>query len=193
MPAMSSKYLLVGLGNPGLKYRKTRHNVGWIVIDRLAKQMGSRFKKGRGPYEITEISIDNNSVILIKPLTFMNNSGQAVAEVVNYYNIELSRLLVILDEIELSLGRLRLRAQGSSGGHNGLGSIIQHLNTKMFARLRIGIGTEFAKKDMTKFVLSNFTRNEQKELDIIIDQAVDAVRSFIADGVDKAMNTINSL
>lgn len=190
---MSSKYMLVGLGNPGLKYRKTRHNVGWLVIDRLAKQIGARFKKGRGPYEIAEISIDNNSVILIKPLTFMNNSGQAVAEVVNYYNIELSRLLVILDEIELSLGRLRLRAQGSSGGHNGLSSIIQHLNTKMFARLRIGIGTEYAKKDMTKFVLSNFSRNEQKELDIIINQAVDAARSFIADGIDKAMNTFNSL
>lgn len=142
---------------------------------------------------MAEVAVGDNSAILIKPLTFMNNSGNAVAEVVNYYNIELSRLLVILDEIELSLGRLRLRAQGGSGGHNGLSSIIQNLNTKQFARLRIGIGTEYAKKDMTKFVLSNFTRNEQKELDTILDQAVDAVQTFMVDGIDKAMNRYNSL
>ena len=192
MPAMSSKYLIVGLGNPGLKYRKTRHNIGWLAIDRLAIKMGARLKKGRGAYDIAEFTINNSAAILVKPLTFMNNSGQAVAEVVNYYNIDISRLLIILDEIELGVGRLRLRAQGSSGGHKGLGSIIQHLNTNLFARLRIGIGTEYAKKDMTKFVLSNFTRNEQKELDIILDQAVDAVQSFISDGIDKAMNTCNS-
>ncbi len=188
---MSNKHLIVGLGNPGLKYRKTRHNIGFLVIDRLAKEKGARLKKGRGPYEIAEFQLDDRSVLLAKPLTFMNNSGQAVAELVNYFDIEFSHLLVILDEVELDFGRLRLRAQGSSGGHNGLGSIIQHLNTKLFARLRIGIGTEYAKKDMTKFVLSNFSRNEQKELDSILDQAVDAVLCFIRDGIDKAMNTYN--
>ncbi len=188
---MSNKYLIIGLGNPGLKYRKTRHNIGFLVVDRLAQAMGVRLKKGRGPYEITEFQIDGKSVLLAKPLTFMNNSGQAVAELVNYFDIDFSHLLVILDEVELDFGRLRLRAQGSAGGHNGLRSIIQHLNTKLFARLRIGIGTEYARKDMTKFVLSNFSRNEQKELDFILDQAVDAVLGFIRDGIDKAMTQYN--
>jgi peptidyl-tRNA hydrolase, PTH1 family len=189
---MSNKYLIVGLGNPGLKYRKTRHNIGFLVADLMAHKFGVRFKKGRGLFYIAECQIESHSAIVAKPLTYMNNSGQAVAELVNYYNIDPSRLIVIVDEIELSLGRLRLRAQGTSGGHNGLNSIIQHLSTKTFARLRIGIGTEYAKKDMTKFVLANFTRNEQKELDFILDQAVDATTSFIRDGIDKAMNSFNS-
>lgn len=190
---MSNKYLIVGLGNPGLKYRKTRHNIGFLAADLLAQKMSVRFKKGRGAFYSTEFQVEMNPVILAKPLTFMNNSGQAVSELVSYYNIEPSHLLIILDEIELPVGRLRLRAQGTGGGHNGLNSIIQHLGTKSFARLRIGIGTEYAKKDMTKFVLANFTRNEQKELDTILDHAVDAVLSFIRDGVDRAMNTVNSL
>lgn len=190
---MSNKYLIIGLGNPGLKYRKTRHNVGFLVVDLLAHQYGVRFKKGRGPYETAELNIGDNSVILAKPLTYMNNSGQAAAELFHYFDIEPSHLLIILDEIELPLGRLRIRAQGTAGGHNGLDSIIRHLNTKSFARLRIGIGTEYAKMDMVKFVLSNFTRNEQKELKAILDRAADAVRCFIQDGVEKAMNSYNGL
>jgi peptidyl-tRNA hydrolase, PTH1 family len=188
---MSDTYLIVGLGNPGRRYEKTRHNAGFMVVDRLAAVLGAKFKKGRGVYEICDVRCNEASVLLAKPLTFMNNSGTAVAELVRYYQIDFSRLLVVLDEIELPFGRVRLRRQGNAGGHNGLSSIIQHLNTTSFARLRIGIGTEFAKRDMVDFVLSRFSRNEQEELDSVLATSVDAVLSFIRDGIDNAMNLYN--
>lgn len=189
---MPDKFMIVGLGNPGRRYKKTRHNVGFMVIDRLADDQRVHLKKGRGTYEHGLWTYGGHSIILLKPLTFMNNSGIAVSEAVNYFNIELDRLLVVFDEIELPFGHLRLRRQGSSGGHNGLNSILQHLNTKMFARLRIGIGTEYAKKDMVNFVLSNFSRNEQKELDPVLDRSVEAIELFVDRGIDHAMNAVNA-
>lgn len=188
---MSDTYLIVGLGNPGRQYDKTRHNAGFMVVDRLAQELGGKFKKGRGAYEISDGRWNEASVLLAKPLTFMNNSGMAVAELVRYYQIDISRLLIVSDEIDLTFGRIRLRPQGSAGGHNGLSSIIQYLNTTSFARLRIGIGTEFAKRDMVDFVLSRFSRNEQEELDPVLATSVGAVLSFIGDGIDTAMNLYN--
>ena len=123
----------------------------------------------------------------------MNNSGIAVAHLLKYYGVELSQLLVIFDEVDLSFGRLRIRKQGGSGGHNGINSILQHVNSHKFARLRIGIGTEYAKKDMTKFVLSNFSRNEQQELEGILNTAVQVVLSFMNDGIDRTMNIFNQV
>ncbi len=189
---MTDKYMIVGLGNPGLRYKYTRHNIGFMVVERFAAQFGARLKKGRGAYEHALLKHGENSVILLKPQTFMNNSGFAVADAVNYFNVDINRILVIVDEIELPFGQLRLRRQGSSAGHNGLNSIIQHLNTKLFARLRIGIGTEYAKKDMVSFVLSNFTRNEQKELDPILDASVNAIELYLERGIDSAMNMVNA-
>jgi len=188
---VSDTYLIVGLGNPGRRYEKTRHNAGFMVVDHIAEMLGIQFKKGRGVYAICDGRWNEASILLAKPLTFMNNSGMAVAELVRYYQIDCSQLLVVLDEIELTFGRIRLRRQGSAGGHNGLSSIIQHLNTTSFARLRIGIGTEFAKRDMVDFVLSRFSRNEQKELDPVLATSVEAVLSFIRDGIDNAMNLYN--
>ena len=188
---MSDKFMIVGLGNPGSEYKKTRHNIGFMVADRFAQKFDAQFKKGRGTYDYTSVQIDGHTAIVAKPLTYMNKSGIAVATLLNYYSIDLSRLLIIFDEVELPFGRLRIRKQGGSGGHNGINSVIQHVNTKEFARLRIGIGTEYAKKDMTKFVLSNFTRNEQQELDQIIDESVQVVTSFIRDGIERTMNIFN--
>lgn len=189
---MSDKFLIVGLGNPGGEYEKTRHNIGFMIVDQIAKDASASFKKGRNAAVETSAHIAGQSVILAKPLTFMNNSGSAVAGLVNYYDIDLDRLLIIMDEVELPFGRLRVRKQGGSAGHNGMKSIIQHLNSKDFARLRIGIGTEYAKKDMSKFVLSNFSRNEQQELDFIVGTSVDVVHSFIRNGIDRTMNTFNT-
>lgn len=189
---MSDKFLIVGLGNPGGEYEKTRHNIGFMIVDQIAKDASASFKKGKSAAVETSAHIAGQSVILAKPLTFMNNSGSAVAGLVNYYDIEIDRLLIIMDEVELPFGRLRVRKQGGSAGHNGMKSIIQHLNSKEFARLRIGIGTEYAKKDMSKFVLSNFSRNEQQELDLIVNTSVDIVHSFIRDGIDRTMNTFNT-
>jgi PTH1 family peptidyl-tRNA hydrolase len=189
---MSDKFLIVGLGNPGSEYEKTRHNIGFMVVDQIAKEASSSFKKGRNAAVETGVNIAGHSVILAKPLTFMNNSGSAVAGLMNYYDVDIDRLFVIMDEVELPFGRLRVRKQGSSAGHNGMKSIIQHINSQEFARLRIGIGTEYAKKDMSKFVLSNFSRNEQQELDLIVGRSVDVVHSFIRDGIDRTMNTFNT-
>ena len=189
---MSETYLIVGLGNPGAEYAKTRHNIGFMVVDQLAAEQHVQFKKGRNSNEETRFQFNEKVILVAKPLTFMNNSGISVAGLLKYYDIALSRLLIVFDEVELPFGRLRLRKQGGSGGHNGLSSVIQHLNTKEFARLRIGIGTEYAKKDMTKFVLSNFSRNEQKELDTVLDTSVRAVLGFIRDGIDRTMNIFNT-
>ncbi|MBN1480470.1 aminoacyl-tRNA hydrolase [candidate division KSB1 bacterium] len=183
--------MIVGLGNPGAHYQKTRHNIGFMVVDRMVSQFDTDLKKGRGNCEIAHLDITGNSAFVVKPLAFMNNSGVVVARLLKYYNIDLSRLLVIYDEVELPFGRLRIRKKGGSGGHNGINSIIDYIKTKEFARLRIGIGTEYAKKDMTKFVLSNFSRNEQQKLDQMLAKSVNAVLSFVREGVDKTMTIYN--
>ncbi len=188
---MEETFLIVGLGNPGRRYEKTRHNVGFMVIDRLAAELGFQLKKGRGSYESGAGRWNDLSLVAAKPMTYMNNSGIAVAELFHYHRIELQRLLIISDDTELPFGRLRLRRKGSSGGHRGLESVIQHLKTNEFARLRIGIGAEFAKRDMADFVLSRFSKNEQEELEPILQKAVEAVLTFMRDGIDRAMNLYN--
>ena len=188
---MSDNYMIVGLGNPGSEYQKTRHNIGYMVVDRIAQEFNTKFKKGRGAYYYTTVIVEGHRTILAKPLTYMNKSGLAVAYLLNYYDIDLSQLLIVFDEADLPFGRLRIRKQGGSGGHNGISSIIQHVNSHEFARLRIGIGTEYAKKDMVNFVLSDFSRIEQQELDTVITMAVRVVISFIRDGIDRTMNAFN--
>ncbi|MBN1560753.1 aminoacyl-tRNA hydrolase [candidate division KSB1 bacterium] len=188
---MSEKYMIVGLGNPGSEYERTRHNIGYMVVDRIAQEFNAQFRKGRGAYHHATTVIEGCKTILAKPLTYMNRSGLAVAQLLNYYDIDLSQLLIIFDEVDLPFGRVRVRKQGGSGGHHGINSVIQHVNSHEFARLRIGIGTEYAKKDMIKFVLSDFTRNEQQELEAIIALSVRVVSSFIRDGIDRTMNAFN--
>jgi len=189
---MLDTYLIVGLGNPGRKYRKTRHNIGYMAVDTLLTASNSSLIKTDFYSEYAEISIDNNPVIVAKPQTFMNNSGLAVYELVHYFKINLNRCLIIYDDVDLSFGRIKIKGKGSSGGHNGLESIIQHLDTTHFARLRLGIGSDKAKKNMIRFVLSGFSRQERNDLDNVLEKTKKAVNSFIVDGLDKTMNLFNT-
>jgi len=186
---MSEKHLIVGLGNPGPRYSETRHNVGFKAVERLAEKLAFNFRAGKGEYLIASGAAE---MLLLKPLTYMNNSGLAVRHAVDYFDIELARLLVIFDDYQLPLGKLRLRPSGSDGGHNGMASVIQHLGTPNVSRLRLGIGAEFGKGEMADYVLATFSRAEQKLLPEIYDRAVEAINSFIADGVQAAMNKFNA-
>jgi len=181
--------LIVGLGNPGPKYRGTRHNVGFAVADELARRAAVEFEAG--PVDALVARWRVRDAMLAKPLTFMNASGQAVGGLVGYFKIDLADLLVVVDEVQLPLGRLRLRASGTAGGHNGLKSIIQHLGPG-FARLRIGVGRGDPKWDLADHVLSRFAPDERETMDQAIARAADAVETFLDAGVTAAMNRFNA-
>jgi len=185
---MSEKHLIVGLGNPGSRYANTRHNIGFKVVERLAGRLNLSFRPGKGDYLIAS----GAAVLLLKPLTFMNNSGLAVRHAVDYFGLDCLRILIVLDDHQLPLGKLRLRASGSDGGHNGMASVIQHLGTPEISRLRLGLSAEFEKGEMADYVLSTFSKEEQKRLPEICDRAVEAALSFINDGVQQAMNKFNA-
>lgn len=183
-------FAIIGLGNPGKEYEQTRHNVGFMVVDRLNERFRGSFKKSKSLYFSSKISLKNIPVLLVKPITYMNLSGQAVRRLVDYFKIEdLSKLLIVSDDFNLPLGTIRLRPSGSAGGQKGLQSIIQVLQTNEIARLRIGIGSPF--RDATSHVLSPFSRSEQKALPELIDWAADGVESFILSGIDIAMSIYN--
>jgi PTH1 family peptidyl-tRNA hydrolase len=182
--------LVVGLGNPGPQYRDTRHNVGFWVIDELARRLGvSDNWRERDEALVTRAP---GQVILVKPLTFMNLSGFAVSRVRQYYQIESADLLVIVDEVALPLGRLRARARGSAGGHNGLKSIIEQLGTTEFCRLRIGVGRGDARRDLSDHVLSKFAADEKDTMAAAVLRAADAAEMFVSDGIERVMSTFNA-
>ena len=182
--------LVVGLGNPGPQYRDTRHNVGFWVIDEIAR----RWQIGDGWRERDEALVVRKPglAILAKPLTFMNLSGFAVSRLRQFYQIEIADLLVVIDEAALPLGRLRARARGSAGGHNGLKSVIERLGTTEFPRLRLGVGRGDGRRDLADHVLSIFERSERAELESFIVRAADAVEMFVAEGIGMMMNTYNA-
>ncbi len=182
---------IFGLGNPGREYEMTRHNVGFMVVDALAEKIGFSFKPGRGDYLIGSGRHAGKEILLVKPLTYMNNSGVAVKDVVERYKIELRDILVICDDLNLPLGVIRIRQKGSDGGHNGLYSIIYHLKSIEFPRLRCGIGNLEKMKNMVDFVLSKFDGDEIEILNEMIAKAVDATLCFISDGILVAMNRFN--
>jgi len=183
--------LIIGLGNPGKKYQNTRHNIGFMVVNNLAGKLGLTFQQGRGDYLQASGLVEGRRVTLIKPLTFMNNSGLAVRQAVQFYKSDLSNILVIVDDFQIPLGVIRIRKQGSDGGHNGLASVISHLGTKNFPRLRVGIGREAPIDNWVSFVLSDFSREEIKLLEQIIPIAAEAAISFIVEGIEKTMNKYN--
>ena len=189
---MSEKYLLVGLGNPGKAYEKTRHNVGFMVIDKLAEDFKAVLKSSKFKSMVAEAMIGNKAALLAKPLTFMNNSGLAIGPLARFYDIPAEQILIIFDDVALPLGTIKLRSKGSSGGHNGLESIIEHLGTREISRIRIGIGRDNMPKDLSSYVLSRFNRAEQQELTRLISRASDASVVFIESGIDKAMNEFNT-
>jgi peptidyl-tRNA hydrolase, PTH1 family len=190
----NSKFLVVGLGNPGKKYIQTRHNVGYQAVERFAGKHQARFKAhSYVPGMVAEVPLESTNVILLKPVTFMNLSGQAVVGALNFWNLEPRQILVIIDEVELPLGRLRLRANGSAGGHNGLKSIIEQLGTKEFARLRIGIGRPADRTiDLADWVLQPFQKSELICLDEWLNKTVCAVEDWVQEGPTAAMNRYNT-
>jgi len=185
--------LIVGLGNPGREYRDTRHNVGFMVADEIAKRHGLTL--AMAPSQVPDAMIAKkfgpDAVLLAKPLTFMNRSGDAVAALTRYYDIAIADLLVVVDEVALPFGRLRARARGSAGGHNGLKSCIERLGTNEFPRLRLGVGRGDSRRDLADHVLSKFEADEQSALGEFIARAADAAEMFAAEGIGKVMNTYN--
>jgi len=185
--------LIVGLGNPGREYRETRHNVGFMVADEIARR--HNLTLAMAPSQVPDAMIAKkfgaDGVLVAKPLTFMNNSGEAVAALARYYDISIGDLLVVVDEVALPFGRLRARARGSAGGHNGLKSVIARLGTTEFARLRLGVGRGDARRDLADHVLSKFEADEQSALGEFITRAADAAEMFAAEGIEKVMNAYN--
>ena len=187
--------LIVGLGNPGLRYQNTKHNVGFRVIDALCEKTQSRQQVSRHTQTllcksfVVQATWHDTSVILAKPMTYMNNSGVAVAALVDRFEVPLSQLCVVYDDIHLDIGVLRMRQKGSDGGQKGMKSIIQHLGTNGFPRLRIGIGEPVG--DLVDYVLTEFSQAEAMEIESTVHRAVDAVETFVKDDILTAMNQFN--
>ncbi len=185
--------LIVGLGNPGSEYRDTRHNVGFMIVDALA----GRWRVGdewREKFEALQIktTVGDEAVILAKPLTFMNLSGQAVNAVAGFYKIDPADVFVVTDDVALPLGRLRARREGGAGGHNGLKSIIQHLSTPAFPRMRVGVGRGDNGRDLWDHVLGRFEAAERDTVSAAVLRAADATEMFLSDGIERVMNVFNA-
>ncbi|MBA7572159.1 Peptidyl-tRNA hydrolase [subsurface metagenome] len=185
---------MVGLGNPGLKYEFTRHNIGFRIVDSLAQDIEVEFKKVKSYYSlISRGMINNHKVMLIKPQTFMNLSGRAVSKVVSYYKMPLQDLLIVYDDLNLELSQVRIRKKGSAGGHKGIESIMQYLNSEEIPRLRIGIGNPSVNfnYDCMSYVLSNFNNDEKDKIGEVIQLSTEAIKTVIEDGFEKAMRKYN--
>ena len=182
--------LIVGLGNVGDKYCFTRHNAGFMAIDRWALDENASFKlDSKLKCYITKIKFNNEDILLIKPTTFMNLSGEAVRAVSDYYKIDLKDILIIYDDIAMDFGRIRLRANGSDGGHNGIKSIIKHMNSSSFNRIKIGIGPQIGPSE--NYVLQNFPKTQLEDLKTILDKSIEAAKSIITVGMEKSQNKFN--
>ena len=185
---------MVGLGNPGLKYEFTRHNIGFRIVDSLAQDIEVEFKKVKSYYSlISRGMINNHKVMLVKPQTFMNLSGRAVSKVVSYYKIPLQDLLIVYDDLNLELGQIRIRKKGSAGGHKGIESIVQYLNSEEIPRLRIGIGNSSVNFNFgcVSYVLSNFNNEEKNKIREVMQLSTDAIKTITEDGFEKAMRKYN--
>lgn len=184
-------WLVVGLGNPGLQYVKTRHNLGFMLVDLLANKLQTQVKREECRALIGRGAIENETAELVKPQTFMNLSGESISCLLKKENRSTNKIIVIVDDLALPFGSIRLRGKGSSGGHNGLKSIEHCLKTQDFIRLRIGIQPEHALTNTKNFVLENFSKSEFAELESILEKSADAVFSVITDGIEKAMAKFN--
>ena len=186
------EYLVVGLGNPGTQYLHTRHNAGFSQIDFLRRQCAAGPERAKFQALCSDVRIGGCRVLLLKPQTFMNNSGQAVAAAASYYQIPAERILVVFDDISLDVGRMRIRRNGSDGGHNGVKSILYHLESDAFPRLKIGIGKKpHPDYNLADWVLSRFTEEEEKKLSAVFEQGAQAISLIISGQIEKAMNSFN--
>jgi PTH1 family peptidyl-tRNA hydrolase len=183
--------IFVGLGNPTAEYAATKHNVGFMLADRLAKELSADIWREKFNSLVAESFFDGEKVLIVKPQTFMNLSGESVAPIVNFYKIGVENLVVAHDDMDLPLGMIRLRPKGSGGGHHGVESIIQHLGTQNFPRIRIGIGRPPENWSVNSHVLSPFVQNDAKIISNALDELVPAVICIFKDGIDNAMNKFN--
>ena len=186
-----TSYLLIGLGNPGREYRDSRHNVGFMLVDRIAVRLGARGMKVQSKAITTTATYEDRKLILAKPQTYMNLSGQSVQGLIHFYKLPLTNVLIAHDDLDIPFATIRIRPGGGPGGQRGMASTIEQLGTKDFPRLRIGIGRPPGRMDPSAYVLQDFTREEIKSLSEILDHAADAALEFVVNGLDKAMNKYN--
>ena len=191
MEPNEDNYLIVGLGNPGLEYKHTRHNFGFMTIEHLAGRLNVTLKRMKFKAMIAETRLDGKLVVLAKPLTFMNDSGNSVGPLTRYFKVPLGNLLVMHDDLDLPLGSVRLRPQGGSSGQLGMASIINRLGTQEFPRMRLGIGRPPGQMDPVDYVLQPFQAQEVELKKMVLDQAADAAETFIRAGIEAAMNKYN--
>jgi PTH1 family peptidyl-tRNA hydrolase len=180
--------ILLGIGNPGIKYNLTWHNVGFIILDRLAEQLNIHFKPSKHDYYFAEGSIQDNDFILIKPTTYVNNSGLAALQIIEKYTVQLEDFLVVCDDLNIPKGEIKIKQSGGDGGHNGLASIIYHLNSNKFPRLRFGIGNGFDKGDMAKYVLSKISLKDFELIDKNLNLSIVLLTDFILGGMKNMLN-----
>ncbi len=183
--------LVVGLGNPGKEYQNNRHNLGYKVIDELTKRKKKRLKEGKGDYLFCQVESKERDFLLVKPTVFINMCGWVVVDCLADFNMSPENLFVLCDDVNLPLGRIRIRESGSDGGHKGLRSIIYQLNTLNFARLRMGVGMPEKEMDLEEYVLENFNQGELETVEKMIEQATDAMEYTLAFGIKEAMNKYN--
>lgn len=186
-----STYLLIGLGNPGREYRDNRHNFGFMLIDRLIVRLNARGMKLQSKAVVTTATYEDRKLILAKPQTYMNLSGQSAQGLLNFYKIPMENMLIAHDDLDIPFGTIRIRPGGGPGGQKGMASTIEKLGTKEFPRLRLGIGRPPGRMDPANYVLQNFSRDEMKILSEVLDRAADAALTFVVDGLNKAMNKFN--
>ncbi len=186
-----SCFLIVGLGNPGREFKGSRHNIGFMIVDQLAELMKVRLKKIQSKAIVSTLKMDGKLIILVKPQTFMNLSGQAVASLAKYYTVITENILVIHDDIDLPLGTIRIRKSGGSAGQKGVASIIERLGTESFPRMRLGVGRPAGKKQASKYVLENFLPAEEEILKITMKKSIEAIQLFIEKGIEAAMTQFN--
>lgn len=184
-------HLIVGLGNPGAKYRNTRHNVGFRVVEALAERLDCAFNDRAGDALLAEAWIGDESVTLAKPLTYMNRSGRAVEALLRRTGASHDTLLVVYDDVHLEAGRIRLRPKGSAGGHNGVQDVIDRLGSREFARLRVGVGDDFAHGELVDYVLSPFSRAQRPLVEEAVTRSQEAIVTFVQEGLQPAMSRFN--
>jgi PTH1 family peptidyl-tRNA hydrolase len=185
------RFLVVGLGNPGPRYAATRHNAGFLVVDLLAERIGARFKAHKSNSDVVEGRVGGSPAVLVKPRSYMNESGGPVVNAARFYKVPVELVVVAHDELDLPFGALRLKRGGGDGGHNGLRSITSALGSKEYLRVRFGIGRPPGRQDPADYVLREWSSAEKKDLGYFVDRAADAVEALLADGLEKAQNAYN--
>ena len=186
------RHIVVGLGNPGERYARTRHNAGALALDVLLSRMGGSFKSHKSGCLVAEGSLRGERVVLARPTSYMNESGRPVGQLVRWYKAPVDAVIVVHDEIDIPFGEVRIKEGGGTAGHNGLGSIVNHLGTKDFARVRVGVGRPPGRRGAADHVLDGFSSTERKELPFLLEEAADAVEAIVTGGTERAMNEFNT-